>query len=370
MALNFAELANKSIRDLTTYKAGKPIEEVERELRICNIIKLASNENPLGPSPLAITAAQQALSKINLYPDANNTVLKKAIAQFIGVSPFQLTIGNGSENIYEILIKTFLSSNHSAIASQHAFIVISLLVKALGAPLVTIPTQEWRHDIKATIKACDNKTRVIFIVNPNNPTGSYTTDKELIELLESVSLSVLVVIDEAYQEYISHIDYPNTIKLLAKYPNLIIIKTFSKIYGLAGLRIGYAIASTEITEMLNRARLPFNSNLVGAAAACAALSDQDHVRHSIKVNEQGRQQLENEFKKFNITFIPSVGNFISVNVGKNAALIYQTLLNKGIIVRPLTEYAMPTFLRVTIGTYEQNNFFLKTLFGILRKNNF
>lgn len=365
MYKNFIEQANPSIRNLTPYQPGKPIEELQRELGIQDIIKLASNENPLGPSPKALSAAQEALNKIHLYPDGSAFELKQALAKYLSVNPNQLTIGNGSENILEIIIKAYLNSNNSAIATQYAFATIPILIKASGAKLISIPTVEWRHDIDATIKACTPETRIIFVVNPNNPTGTYTNKDDFEKLLNSVPQDVLIVSDEAYAEYIDQDDYPETLKLLAKHPNLIISRTFSKVFGLAGLRIGYGISSLEIADILNRARLPFNSNLVGTAAACASLQDHEYIKQTIALNCQGKQQLENGFKQLNISYIPSLANFISFDVKQDANIVYQKLLQKGVIVRPLVAYGMPSYLRVTIGTSQQNERFLMTLKTII-----
>lgn len=365
MSINYSEIANPSIRNLTPYQPGKPIEEVQRELGLTDVIKLASNENPLGPSPKALAAAQEALTRIHLYPDGGSYELKQALAKYLAVNSQQLTIGNGSENILEIIVKAYLNANNAAIATQYAFATIPLLIKAAGAKLITIPTVEWQHNIDATIAAITPETRIIFVVNPNNPTGTYTTKNDFNKLLNAVSQDILIVSDEAYSEYINQDDYPDTLKLLPKHPNLIISRTFSKIFGLAGLRIGYAISSPEIADILNRARLPFNSNLVGTAAACAALQDKDYIAKSISLNSQGRKQLEAGLKQLNITYIPSLANFITINIQQDAKIIYEKLLQKGVIVRPLNAYGLPTHLRVTIGTHEQNERFLKTLREII-----
>lgn len=361
MKKSFVELANTSIRNLTPYQPGKPIEEVERELGLTDVIKLASNENPLGPSPKAMAAAQMALSKTQLYPDGNCYILKQALAKHLGVDTQQLTIGNGSENILEIIVKSYLTTQDAAIVSQYAFATIPLLIKAMGAKLITVPASEWGHDVNAIIAACTPETRILFIVNPNNPTGTYTTAQDFKKLLQAIPAHVLIIADEAYHEYIEQDDYPNTLELLPRHPNLILTRTFSKVFGLAGLRIGYAISSPEIADILNRARLPFNTNAIGMLAAAAALNDQEFIARSVALNKQGKKQFEDAFKKMGISYIPSLGNFISIDLKKDAAETYQALLKKGIIVRPLTAYGMPNFLRVTIGTYEQNERFLTAL---------
>ncbi len=366
MVIDYRSLANDYISNLTPYQPGKPIEEVERELGIHSIIKLASNENSLGASPNAMLAAQNALLKSHIYPDGGCYELKKALAHFLNVPAYQLTIGNGSENILEIIINAYLSKNDEAVISQYAFLTIPLLIKRHGAKIIEVPAMNYGHDIKSMIASVTEKTRIIFIVNPNNPTGTYTSQADLKLLLESVSQKVLVVIDEAYSEYITQQDYPNTLELLSKYPNVIVTRTFSKVYGLAALRLGYAVASLEITDMLNRARLPFNVNSIAAAAGIAALSDQDHVARTVQMNDSGLRQLEDGLNRLKISFIPSVCNFITIDVQAHASDIYQKLLALGVIVRPLSAYGMPTHLRVTVGTQPENERFLETLHQIMR----
>lgn len=359
--VDFRLLANSYISNLIPYQPGKPIEAVERELGIVSAIKLASNENPLGPSPAAMIAAQKFLLKSHIYPDGGCFELKQTLSQFLQVNPVQLTIGNGSENVLEIIVKSYLTQNSKAIISQYAFLTIPLLIKSYGADIVCVPAKNFGHDIHKMIAAVDNETRIIFIVNPNNPTGTYTTADELNLLLESVPANVLVVVDEAYNEYIDREDYPDTLQLLKKYSNLVITRTFSKAYGLAALRLGYAVSSPQIADILNRARLPFNVNSIAAFAGQAALGDQDHIEKSIALNKQGMKQLIASLKKSNINFIPSLGNFITINVVAKAADIYQKLLHQGVIVRPLDAYDMPTYIRVTVGTTEQNEKFLAAL---------
>jgi histidinol-phosphate aminotransferase len=367
MVLDYRSLANNYISDLIPYQPGKPIEEVERELGINSIIKLASNENALGASPNAIIAAQNALLKSHIYPDGSCYELKKILADFLNVYTNQLTIGNGSENVLEIIVNSYLSKDDEAVISQYAFLTIPLLIKRHGAHIIKVPAVNYGHDIKTMITAVTEKTRVIFIVNPNNPTGTYVTHDDLKLLLESVSQKVIVVIDEAYSEYITHQDYPKTLELLSHYPNLIVTRTFSKVYGLAALRLGYAVASSEITDILNRARLPFNVNSIAASAGTAAILDQDHVAKSVKMNNEGLRQLEDGLHNLKINFIPSVGNFITIDIKSNALDIYQKLLALGVIVRPLLAYDMPTHLRVTVGTIAENERFLETMHKIMRK---
>ncbi len=364
MKVDFRSLANSAVRNLTPYQQGKPTDELARELGVTSAIKLASNENPLGPSPKGLIAAQAALHHGHIYPDGNCFELKKHLADHLNVAPTQLTIGNGSENILEVIIKTYLHSGDHAVISEYAFLTIPLLIASYGARAKVVKAQQWGHHIQGMIDAIDTETRILFLVNPNNPTGTYTTVSDFEHLLASVPPHVLIVVDQAYVEYIQTDDYPNTLHYLDQYPNLIITRTFSKAYGLAAFRIGYAISSVEIADMLNRARLPFNVNAIGAKAACAALGDIAHMRNTLAHNQRGMRQLESGFQQLNLAYIPSLGNFISVDV-LDAQAIYQQLLLDGIIVRPLHAYGMPRHIRVTIGTQEQNTRCLTALEKVL-----
>lgn len=363
--IDFRTLANRYISDLTPYQPGKPIEAVERELGISSAIKLASNENPLGPSPKAIDAVKQVLHKSHFYPDGACFELKKKLSEFLNVAPSQLTIGNGSENILEIIVKAYLGRHDEAIISQYAFLTISLLIKSYGAKQSVIPANQFGHDIKKMASAVNENTRIIFVVNPNNPTGTFSSKDDLIYLLESIPSHVLVVLDEAYNEYISKKDYVDTLALLSRYPNLVITRTFSKAYGLAALRLGYSVSSVEIADILNRARLPFNVNMLAEVAARAALDDNEHINRSVALNNAGMPQLTDGLTKLKINFIPSFGNFVTFKVDQVATDFYQKLLYEGVIVRPLGAYDMPNYLRVTIGTYEQNEKFLAAMKKIL-----
>ncbi len=364
MKIDFRLLAKSSVSHLTPYQPGKPIEELERELGITSSIKLASNENPLGASQKVFAAAQDALLKAHFYPDGGCFELKQTLSQFLSVQPEQLTIGNGSENILELIIKAYLDKEDSAIISEYAFLTIPLLLQSYGVKTKVVPAQQWGHDIQAMIRAIDETTRVLFLVNPNNPTGTYTTEKEFNELIRSVPPHVLIVVDEAYSEYITESDYPNALAYLSQYPNMIITRTFSKVYGLAALRLGYAISSPEIADILNRARLPFNVNMIAAKAACAALADQEHVKKTILLNQEGKQQMQEGLQKLGLTFIPSIGNFLTIDVN-DGGKIYEKLLHEGVIIRPLKAYGMPRHTRVTIGTVEQNERFLSAIHKVM-----
>ena len=363
MKQDYRALANLNIRNLTPYQPGKPIEELERELGITSSIKLASNENPLGASPKVAIAVEEAIKNAHIYPDGGCYELKNAIANFIKVKPDQLTVGNGSENILELIVKAYLSQNDIAI-SQYAFLTIPILIKSHGAIAKVIPANNWGHDIDATLNAIDDTTRIVFLVNPNNPTGTYTNKNDFERLAAGLPPHVLLVVDEAYNEYIDAPDYPNTLSYLEQFPNLIITRTFSKVYGLAGLRLGYAISSADIADNLNRARLPFNVNSLAAKSACAALTDQLHVEKSVQLNREGKIWLEAQLKSNNINFIPSIGNFIAMDVG-DGKCVYDKLLLEGVIVRPLHAYDMPKYIRVTIGTPEQNQRFFTALTKVM-----
>lgn len=360
MKVDFHALANHTIRNLMPYQPGKPISELQRELNIANAIKLGSNENQLGASPCAIEAVAAALSNAHYYPDCHCYDLKQSLASHFSINPDQLTIGNGSEQILELVVRSYLRAGDRAVLSEYAFMVIPTLLQAYGVEAKPVAAANFGHDIYKMIKAIDDKTRVLFLVNPNNPTGTYIPEQDFIELMESVPQQVLVVVDEAYAEYLLKPDYPNTIKYLPQYPNLVITRTFSKVYGLAGLRIGYGIASPVITDILNRARPTFSVNTFAEIAAKAALSDQEHVKRSVLLNQEGLQQIEHELHALGIPYIPSVGNFITLEVGDGISF-YEKLCREGIIVRPLSPYNLPHHIRVTVGTYEQNELFLNTL---------
>lgn len=360
MAIDFRALANPGVRDLTPYQPGKPVETLERELGITSSIKLASNENPLGPPPAVKTALSQLLQNAHIYPDAEAYELKQALKKFLNVEHAQITVGNGSENILELIVRAYLQPGDHAIISQYAFMAIPLLIKSHGALAKVIPAKDWGHDIDAMLQAIDDKTRLIFLVNPNNPTGTFT-DKETFEhFLKQIPPHILIVVDSAYAEYIQASHYPNAIDYLKDYPNLIVTRTFSKVFGLAGLRLGYALSSLEIADILNRVRLPFNVNAIAAKAACLALEDLDHLTKSITLNNTGKEQLEFSLQALKLNFIPSLGNFISVDVG-DGIQIYEKLLREGVIVRPLKNYGMPKHIRVTIGTTQQNERFLAAI---------
>lgn len=359
------QLAVAGARALQPYQPGKPIEELEREYGVRNAIKLASNENPLGPSPKALAAAQGALADNARYPDGAGTLLKAALARHLGVRPVQVTLGNGSNDILELAARTFVNAGDEVIFSQHAFAVYPIVTQAVGGVAMVTPARDWGHDLDAIAGTVTARTKLIFIANPNNPTGTWFDTRALTAFLDAVPTRVIVVLDEAYFEYVGEADYPNGVSLLARYPNLVVTRTFSKIYGLAGLRLGYGVSSEIIADLFNRVRQPFNVNSLAQAAGVAALGDAAHLARSREVNDAGLRELTQTFTDMGLTYIPSVGNFISVHVGGNAAQVYDALLREGVIVRPVANYGMSEYLRVTVGLPAENARFMAALVKVL-----
>ncbi len=365
MNFNVMNLATPGVRELEPYRPGKPIEELEREYGVSNAIKLASNENPLGPSPRALEAARAVLTGIHRYPDGNGFALKNALARKLGVKPDSITLGNGSNDILELLARAFMQPDNEVVFSEHAFAVYPIVARAVGAKPVVTKTRDWGHDLAAMRAAVNSRTRLVFIANPNNPTGTWLKAKELESFLQAMPAHVLVAVDEAYFEYVKEPEYPNTIGWSAKFPHLVTTRTFSKAYGLAGLRVGYGVSSPAIADILNRVRQPFNVNSVALAAATAALEDEAHVARSVQLNQEGMNQLTEAFTRLGLKFIRSVGNFVCVDMGRPAAAIYERLLREGVIVRPLANYGMPNHLRITIGLPEENRRFIEALRKVL-----
>lgn len=365
MTYNLRKLVNRGVLALNPYQPGKPIEEVQRELGITDVIKLASNENPLGPSPLALKAAKKALAHIGRYPDSGGYELKQALAHHLTVDTEQITLGNGSDNLLAMVANAFVKPGEEVIISDYAFATFTIIAHLSQAQAVFAPTQNWHHDLTAMAHLVTKKTKLIFIANPNNPTGTYNTESEFMAFLKSIPENIVIVADEAYHEYVKQPNYPQTLKFLKQFPNLVIIRTFSKIYGLAGLRIGYSITTKEMAEILNRVRLPFNVNSVAMEAAKAALTDIHHVKESLRINNEGMEQLSAALRKLGFEFLPSVTNFITINVEQDAIQIFQKLLQQGVIVRPLSAQQMPTHIRVTIGTAEQNKRFIDALIKVI-----
>lgn len=363
MAVDYQSLAVKGVQALSPYQPGKPIEELARELGLnpAEIIKLASNENPLGPSEKALVAAHKALEELCLYPDGNGFELKQALANRFGVAMNQITLGNGSNDVLEVIARCFADSDSEVVFSQYAFAVYPLVTQAIGAKGLSIPAKNWGHDLEAMAAAVTERTKLVFVANPNNPTGTVHKAAAIEAFLDSIPEQVLVVLDEAYCEYLTGDEFPDGIKLLARYPNLIVCRTFSKAWGLAALRVGYSLSSPDIADVLNRVRQPFNVDSVALAAATAVLDDEAYLNRSREVNGAGLRQLADGFDRMGLPYIASAGNFIAVEVGEQAAGIYQSLLAHGVIVRPVAGYGMPRHLRVSVGLPEDNERFLDAL---------
>ena len=365
--MSVSDLAPSYIRAIAPYQPGKPISEVARELGLdeSQIIKLASNENPLGVSPLAQKAIQAALADLGRYPDGNGFELKHALSRRYGVATDSIVLGNGSNDVLDLAARAFLTPNDEALYSQHAFAVYPLAVQAVGARGVEVPARAYAHDLDAIAAAVTPRTRLIFVANPNNPTGTYAGGDTLEKFIAALPQDVLLVLDEAYNEYLPVEARVDTLAWLARYPNLVITRTFSKVYGLAGLRVGYAFAHRDVADLMNRVRAPFNVNSVALAAAAAALEDTEFVRRSYELNLAGMRQLTDGLTALGVEYIPSYGNFVSFKV-RAAAEVFQRLLRSGVIVRPIASYGMPDHLRVTIGLESENARFLDSLKQAMR----
>jgi len=359
--VDFLKLAQPGITELSPYQPGKPVEELERELGIADIIKLASNENPLGPSPVVTASIAGQLAELARYPDGSAYQLKDKLQARLGIVPAMVTVGNGSNDVLELVARVFLGPGLESIVSEHSFVVYPLVTKSLGAKLTVIPAIDFGQDLEATLAAISDQTRIVFIANPNNPTGTWVNKQSLLSFLDAVPEEVLVVLDEAYAEYVSEPDYPNGLELVGNYPNLIVTRTFSKAYGLAGLRIGYAVSHPDIADLMNRVRQPFNVNAMSLAAALVALDDEAHLQESIRINNEGMKMLTDACDQLGLGYIPSVGNFLTIDCGRDAMPVYEGLLRAGVIVRPIGVYGMPNHLRVTIGLPEENMRFIDSL---------
>ncbi|HSI25303.1 MAG TPA: histidinol-phosphate transaminase [Methylotenera sp.] len=355
------------IRAIAPYQGGKPISELAREMGLveAEIVKLASNENPLGISPKAQMAIEDAIADIARYPDGNSFALRDAVSKKFNVKSNQIVFGNGSNDILELAARAFLNAGCEAIYSQHAFAVYPLVTQAVGATGVVVPAKNYAHDLDGFLKVITPNTKLIFIANPNNPTGTLLEKDALKAFFHEVPKHVLIVLDEAYDEYLSTEDKSEAISWLAEFDNLIISRTFSKAYGLAGLRIGFGLMHAEVADMLNRVRQPFNVNSIAQVAAVASLADDDFVARSYALNRAGMAQLTQGFQKLGLEYIPSQANFVSFAV-KDAANVNKKLLQNGVIVRPIANYDMPGYLRVSVGLFNENSKFLEVLEQIVK----
>ncbi|HAN56972.1 MAG TPA: histidinol-phosphate transaminase [Betaproteobacteria bacterium] len=366
--MNLCDQSPHYIRAIAPYQPGKPIAELARELGLAehNIVKLASNENPLGASPKALEAVENALHDIARYPDGSGFELKTALVHKFGVTAAQIVLGNGSNDILEMVARAFLAPGCSAVFSQHAFAIYQLATQAAGAEGITAAAREYGHDLDALLAAIRPDTRVVFIANPNNPTGTWLTNADILAFLQRVPAHVIVVLDEAYGEYLPQDQQSDALAWLQQFPNLIVSRTFSKAYGLAGLRVGYGLGSAAVADMMNRVRQPFNVNSLALVAAAAALADDDFIARSYALNQLGMRQIIQGALLLGLDYIPSYGNFVAVRVG-DAASMYQRLLRHGVIVRPIGNYGMPEYLRVSIGLAAENTQFLQALESVIKE---
>ena len=361
--MDLSELSPAYVRSIAPYQPGKPISELAREMGLDErkIVKLASNENPRGFGPRTRAAIEAALGDIARYPDGSGFELKSALAKRYGVEMSQIVLGNGSNDVLELVSLAFLGPGRAAVYSQHAFAVYPLATQARGARSIVVPARDFGHDVEAMADAVDEETRVVWVANPNNPTGTMVTPERLEAFVRRVPERVIVVIDEAYNEYLHANLRADTLGWLRRHPNLVVTRTFSKAYGLAGLRVGYALAHPAVADVMNRIRQPFNVNSIALAAAAAALNDMEFVARSYAENLQGLRQLEEGAKKLGLEWIPSYGNFVTIRVGR-AGETYKRLLRRGVIVRPVGGgYQLPEHLRVTVGTADENERFLAAL---------
>ncbi|RUQ32281.1 MAG: histidinol-phosphate transaminase [Candidatus Competibacteraceae bacterium] len=373
MTCDFLPLAAPGVRTLHPYQPGKPESELRREYGLSDIIKLASNENPLGPSPKALVAVREALAGVARYPDGNGFELKTALSARLNTPIGALTLGNGSNDVLELAARAFLTPEHEAVFSEHAFAVYPIVTQAIGATARVAQANPpdhpmpYGHDPAALLNLINDRTRIVFIANPNNPTGTWLKTAELQTLLEAVPERVMVVVDEAYGEYVeATADCPNALHWLDRFPNLIITRTFSKAYGLAGLRVGYAVSHPQVADLLNRVRQPFNVNSLALVAATAALGDLEHLERSRTLNRAGMQQLQDACRQWGLSWLPSVGNFLCVDVGRSGREMFLELLKRGVIVRPVDNYGLPHFLRISIGSQAENARLIEVLGTVLK----
>ncbi len=360
--MNYTELAPAYVRAIAPYLPGKPISEVARELGLkeSEIIKLASNENPLGCGEKAKAAMRKAIEEVHLYPDGAGFALKQAFSGKFGVAMDGIVIGNGSNDLLDYIAMAYLAPGVSAIYGQHCFAVYPITTLARGATGIEVPAQAYGSDLDGMLAAIRADTRLIFVANPNNPTGAFSPYDELKAFMKKVPENVIVVLDEAYNDFLPHELRADTVAWLKEFPNLVLTRTFCKIYGLAGLRVGYMLGNPQICDMVNRVRAPFNVNSVAQAAAIAALGDEEFVARGYANNRAGMKQLEEGVRALGLAFIPPFGNFITVDVG-NGQAVFQALLKRGVIVRPIANYGLPRHVRVTIGLPEENARFLAAL---------
>ena len=363
--MKYLSNVNPGIDQIAPYQPGKPVETLERELGITESVKLASNENPLGPSPKVMRDLPNQIEQLARYPDGGCFHLKEALGRRFEVDPSMMTIGNGSNDVLEILGRLFLRPGTNAVVSEHSFVVYGLVTKAQGAEVREVPAHDFGQDLNATLAVIDNNTRMVFIANPNNPTGTWVKRAALERFLDVVPSDVLVVLDEAYFEYVADPDYPNGLDLIWRYPNLIVTRTFSKAYGLAGLRLGWSVSPPEVADLMNRIRQPFNVNSLAMAGGLIALADDDHVQAGVAVNNLGLEQMRSGLASLDLPFIPSAGNFLTVEFPRGAQSTYEAMLREGVILRPVGVYGLADYLRISIGTESENDRCLQALHRVV-----
>ncbi len=358
---------NAAITGISPYQPGKPVEELMRERGVGDAVKLASNENPRGPGPRVMAALANA--DLSRYPDGGGFRLKAALSEHLGVDTSRITLGNGSNDVLDLAARVAVSPGTRGVIDAHSFVVYPLAITAANGEVARVASRDWGHDLESMATAIDERTRIVYLANPNNPTGTWFDEGALTAFLKAVPGEVWVVLDEAYAEYVTEPGYPDGIRLAEAHPNLVVTRTFSKIHALAALRIGYSVSSPEFADLLNRVRQPFNANSLALRAAEAALSDTDHAAESRRLNSEGMARLTAGFAALALEWIPSVGNFVTVRLGPehDAAKVYDALLNDGVIVRPVANYGMPEHLRVTIGLPHENERFLTALAGALER---
>jgi histidinol-phosphate aminotransferase len=352
----------ENIKNITPYVPGKPIEELERELGISGSIKLASNENPIGPSPKAMAAIKKAVEGLNRYPDGSGFYLSQALAKKYAVDISQIILGNGSNELIELVVRTFVRPGDEIISADPSFVVYKMITQAADGTNVIVPCRDMRHDLDAMAERISQKTRIVFIANPNNPTGTMNSKTEMDRFMDRVPDHVIVAVDEAYFEYVTHAEYPDSLDYLKEGKNILSLRTFSKIYGLAGLRIGYGVTTAAIAELMNKVRQPFNTNALAQIGALAALADRKHVEKSVAVNNEGKQYLYQSFQQLGISYIPTEANFIMFETQMDSGDLYRALLKTGVIIRPMG----PKRLRVTIGQPEENKRFITELEKVIK----
>jgi histidinol-phosphate aminotransferase len=359
------ELANPQLRDLKPYEPGKPIEETAHELGVDpgEIVKLASNENPLGPSPKAVLAMRAALEKGHLYPEGSCVYLRKAIATRLGLATENVILGNGSNEVLEFLGHAFLNPGDDVIASQYAFVVYKLIATSFGAHTIEVPSPDYQQDLEGMLAAITPKTRLIFVPNPNNPTGTLISQRAIDDFMSRIPENVIVVFDEAYFEFLDR--PPDTLRFVREGRNVVVLRTFSKIHGLAGLRIGYAVGSAELIEVLHKTRQPFNVNSIAQIGALAALEDDEHQRETKRLIDEGRAYMHEQFAKMKVPFVPGTANFVMVNVGHGRA-VFEKLLKQSVIVRPLKGYNLPEWIRISVGTMGENEKLIAALREVMK----